>query len=120
MAKRDNKEKGKSGEQIARYFLQKNGLEIMGQNINYPFGEIDILGREKDVIVIVEVKMKRGADFGIAQDMITWAKKEKLRLLARQIQKEYPKVVIRIDVVAINFIDGTQKIEYIRNAVEGR
>ncbi|MCX6812339.1 MAG: YraN family protein [Candidatus Berkelbacteria bacterium] len=112
----ENKTTGNWGEERASEYLEGLGWKILGRNINYPFGEIDILAEDlRKFVVIVEVKTVRGSGWGSAADLVRRQKQHKLRLLAGAISKEYPGRNLRIDVVAI---DG-EGIDHIENAVEG-
>jgi len=108
----------KSGEDLARRFLVKKGFKILGTNVFYPVGEIDILAQDKKDLVIVEVKTKSSEEFGLPQEMVHLHKQKKLRQLAKTLAVKYPNETIRIDVVAVSFFAEEVKIEYIRNAVE--
>ncbi len=115
MDKSKNKSTGNAGEDLAAEFLNRQKYKIIGRNISYPFGEIDILAQDRETIVIVEVKTVRGSGWGSAVDLVRNKKQQKLRLLALEIEREYPGKNIRIDVIGID----NGKINYIKNAVEG-
>jgi len=112
-----NKSTGNEGEELATDFLVKNKYEILGRNINFKVGEVDILAQDKNSIVIVEVKTVRGAGFGLAQELVRYKKQKKLKLLARTLCQKFPDKTIRIDVIGVDFSDGEPKIEHIINAV---
>jgi len=111
----NNKTTGNAGEDLATEYLGKLKYKILGRNISYPFGEIDILAQDKGTIVIVEVKSVRGGGWGSAHDLVRYRKQQKLKLLALAIEKDYPRSDIRVDVIGID----NGKIEHIKNAVEG-
>lgn len=111
------KQLGKSGEDLAADFLHKKGLKIIGRNIHFKFGEIDILAQDKENIVLVEVKTKTNEDFGKPYEEVDYFKKKKLSQLARAVLQKYPNKNIRVDVVSIR-MDEPPEIEYIENAVE--
>ena len=115
MDKTKNKKTGNYGEGIAVKYLESINYKILGRNISYPFGEIDILADDRGTIVIVEVKTVKGTGWGSAVDLVRNKKQQKLRLLALEIEREYPNKNIRIDVIGID----NGKINYIKNAVEG-
>jgi len=114
-----NKTTGDAGEEEAAKYLGQKGYKILGRNVKLFCGEIDILAEYKKIIVIVEVKTVRGGGFGPAQDLVRYAKQNKLRTLARALQQEYPNRMMRIDVVAVDYATGEPKIEHLENAVEG-
>ena len=115
MDKTKNKLTGNAGEEMAAEYLRSKNYQIIGRNIFYPFGEIDILAKDGETIIVVEVKTVRGSGYGSAADLVRQKKQHKLRLLASAVAQEYPNSDIRIDVVAIN---GTE-IEHIKSAVCG-
>lgn len=106
---------GRFGEDLALDYLQDKGYKLIGQNIKLFCGEIDLLMSDKAVLVIIEVKTKSGAGFGLPQEMIDYKKKHKLIQLAKALSQKYPCRLIRIDVIAI---DKDNKIEHIINAIE--
>ncbi|MDO8444115.1 MAG: YraN family protein [bacterium] len=117
--KTKNKLTGGEGEEIAALYLEQKGYKIIDRNVEFPFGEIDILARTRKIIVIVEVKTVRGGGFGEAVDLVRFAKQKKLKLLARAIEQQYPDKTIRIDVVGVDLTCSEPKIEHLESAVEG-
>lgn len=105
---------GKKGERIAKEFLKKKGYSILKENYRTPFGEIDIIAREKDVLVFVEVKTRTDLTFGSPFEAVNERKKEKTKKVAlsfmKGLKKECPA---RFDVLSINVEDGKEKIEHI-------
>src|SRR5450756_1845128 len=95
--KTQNKSTGDEGEQIAVDHILKLGYKVIERNLRLFCGEIDILAEEKKTVVIVEVKTVRGSGFGQAQDLVRYKKQEKLKLLGRAIEQQYPSRSIRID-----------------------
>jgi putative endonuclease len=116
------RETGMLGEKIARDFLGKNGYEIVETNFRCPDGEIDIIAKQKNALVFIEVRTKRGWGFGSPEESITPRKKEKLRTVAQYYiqQLSSPPVSWHIDVVAIEMGRNNKvtRIEIIENAVE--
>lgn len=112
------KEVGKSAEDLALKEIKKQGLKVIERNFKTKFGEIDILAKDKEAIVIVEVKAKTQEEFGDPKEAVDWKKQRKLWQLGRFLEMKYPRRSIRIDVVAIKFLeDKPPIIEYIKNAV---
>ena len=62
------------GEKLARKFLESRNYKILHTNFITPFGEIDIIAREKTIIVFVEVKSRRSEHFGSPLESITFQK----------------------------------------------
>lgn len=109
---------GNDAEKIIRVFLKKHGYKIIGTNLNYGFGEIDILARHRRDIVVVEVKAKSTREFGAGFEMVNYYKQRKLLMLAKNLQKKYPKATIRIDVISVDLSQNPPKILHFENAVE--
>jgi putative endonuclease len=76
-------ERGRRAEQAAATFLQQHGLTVIERNYRCRFGEIDLIARDGEALVFVEVRMRSSAAFGGAAASITAAKREKLMRTAR-------------------------------------
>ncbi len=114
-------ETGNLGEKLAAGFLQKRGYRILQTNYRCPEGEVDIVARQNDCLVFVEVRTKRSSEFGSPEESITPAKMEKLRRVGAHYRQAHDDVPAswRIDVVAVE-LDRRNKplrIELIENAV---
>lgn len=114
----ERKALGKSGEDLAAEFLKTQNYQIIARNSRNKFGEIDIIAKDGDFVVLVEVKTKQYISQGRPEEQVDWFKQRKLRLLARALSKDYPENSIRIDVVAIDLTLPEPKINHIVNAVE--
>jgi putative endonuclease len=116
-------ETGALGERIAYDFLGKNGYDILETNYRCQEGEIDIIARQADTLVFVEVRTKRSRIFGSPEESITRVKKERLQILAERYGQEHENLPYnwRIDVVAIQMDKSgrVSRIELIENAVDG-
>lgn len=119
MKRRDT---GLLGEKIACEFLGKNGYDIVETNYRCTEGEIDIIARQKDILVFVEVRTKKSYQFGIPEESITATKKDRLRAVAERYGQEHDNIPAswRIDVMAIQLDrnDGVKRIQLIENAVD--
>ena len=118
----NRQEVGKLGEKLAQKFLKKKGYHIRETNFHCPRGEIDIIARQGDYLVFVEVRTKSNLDFGTPEESITQAKKEKLiasSLAYINTHQNLPSLW-RIDVVAIEVNDRgkIKRIALIENAIE--
>lgn len=98
--KQYNRETGRLGEEIALQFLLKKNYELITRNFSTRFGEIDLIMRDKGVIVFVEVKAKKGADFGTPEEMFTQSKKAQVKRMAT-VYLEGKEVACRIDMIAV-------------------
>ncbi len=112
---------GIHGEKLAQDFLKKHGYRIIETNYRTSEGEIDIIAKQKDCLVFIEVRTKRSLLFGTPEESITHAKMQKLKTVAARYQQSHDNLPAswRIDVVAVE-IDNKGKpsrIEIIENAV---
>lgn len=97
-----NRQTGNLGEDIATKALIEKGFEIVERNFSNRFGEIDIIAKDKGVLVFVEVKSKTGIVYGRPEDMITPSKLSKIRHMG-MLYMQGKNLLCRIDVVAIIF-----------------
>ena len=111
---------GKKGEELAIARLRALKYKIVERNYKCPLGEIDIIAREKDTLVFVEVKTRATRDFGGPAAAVNERKQRQLSkvALAYLNQKKLQNVPARFDVVAVELIPPTPQIEVIRNAFE--
>lgn len=73
---------GRQGEEAAAHYLEKNSYQVLCRNYSCRLGEIDIVARERETIVFVEVRSRSSDDYGLPQESVTSRKKMKLRQLA--------------------------------------
>ncbi|MDA8083181.1 MAG: YraN family protein [Nitrospiraceae bacterium] len=108
---------GKQGEAAALAFLRKSGYHIIATNYKTCFGEVDIIAKEKNVTIFVEVKSRSGSAFGHPFEAVTPKKQEKIRKVALFYMKQKKvEIPVRFDVLSINIAGGEEKIEHIRDA----
>lgn len=107
MSKVFNRQTGSSAEDLAVATLKEKGYTILERNFANRFGEIDIIAKDRDVLVFVEVKAKTGADFGLPEEMVGPKKLEKIRHMAL-IYTQGENLPSRIDIVAIVFDNNNQ------------
>jgi len=87
-------------EELAGKALVEKGYTILENNFSNRYGEIDIIAKDKDVLVFVEVKAKKGVDFGLPEEMINPHKLRKVKNMAL-IYMKGRDLPCRIDVVAV-------------------
>ena len=122
MEKKDTRKKatGQEGEDIATVFLKKNGYRISERNYRCPIGEIDIVARDKNDLVFVEVKTRRSTDLGYPEQAVGIKKQKKISQLALWYlqEKKLSGVHARFDVVAIMIQPSGNDIRLIKNAFD--
>lgn len=116
----DRREFGQEGESIAIRYLKKNGYKILEQNYRTKLGEIDIIAKDKDTIVFVEVKARRSRRFGNPKYAVTPKKQRKISMVALYYLKAAKQndAKARFDVVAIHSAQDNPSIEVVKNAFE--
>ena len=111
---------GKKGESLAARHLKRSGYRIIEKNFRTKQGEIDIIAKDKDTIVFVEVKSRKNDRFGNPKWAITPRKQRKISMVALEYLKATQQINVkaRFDVVSINRAQESRRIELIKNAFE--
>jgi putative endonuclease len=110
---------GLAAEERAARHLAGQGLDILLRNWRCRMGELDLVARDGDVLVIAEVRLRHGAGFGNAAASITSAKRRRIIRATRHLlmrRPEFTRLRIRFDVVTLDGADET--IEWIRAAFD--
>jgi putative endonuclease len=114
---------GLIGEKLAADFLTKQGYEIIETNYRCKEGEVDIIAKDGDFLVFVEVRAKSSRIFGSPEESVTARKKEHLKNVAARYQEthDYLPTQWRIDFVAVELdrLGKPLRIEVLKNAVDG-
>ncbi len=92
---------GAAGEELAANWLLKQGLRILERNFRVKGGEIDLICRDGETVVFVEVRVRSSEDFGGAAASITPAKQRRLILAARHWLQRHGECPCRFDAVLI-------------------
>ena len=118
--KDSRKATGRSGEDLAALYLEQQGYTILERNYRLRIGEVDIIARDGEYLVFIEVKTRRSNRFGSPFEAVDVRKQKKIfQLAAAYLQgKELP---VRFDVVAVHLNEqGVRKqgvrIEILKNA----
>lgn len=106
---------GRLGERLAAEKLSDAGYQILERNFRCRYGEIDIIARDGEDLVFVEVKTRRGNAYGLPEEAVTWRKQRTIIQVAEYYLALYEYVACswRIDVVAVQ-LSTTGKLEEIR------
>lgn len=109
---------GKTGEELAAKYLQNKGYEILVRNYRRYRGEIDIVARDQDCLVFVEVKTAKSRRFGPPVLRVDQRKKKQLGKIAMAYYQEHDLYDqdSRFDIITVTFQGGIAKIEQIENA----
>lgn len=117
-----SREVGLCGEDIAVRYLEAQGFSVVSRNFRSRFGEIDVIAKDGDTIVFIEVKTRRSRRFGKAIEQITKAKQRKVMKAASEylLRTGALENDVRFDVLAIDmFPDGEGRVEQIKGAFNG-
>lgn len=114
-----NTDIGNKGENLACKFLQKNGYKILERNYRIRGGEIDIVAKDGETLVFIEVKTRYSHDYGLPKESMTlWKIKALLKTARFYVQKiNWGWKEYRLDFVGVDFAQNPEKseIELIKN-----
>jgi putative endonuclease len=114
---------GRRGEDLAHRYLQKHGFTIVARNYRLSTGEAeaDIIARDGEALVFVEVKTRESAEFGPPERAIGEDKREHLLKIARAYARKSNTAweQVRFDVVTV-ILAGAPVIEHYRDALPTR
>ncbi|MGA7298066.1 MAG: YraN family protein [Rhodanobacteraceae bacterium] len=112
---------GDSFEARALQQLEQAGLILLDRNFNTRYGELDLVMRDTDTVVFVEVRYRRGEDFGGALASVTAGKRKRLVLAARLYLQTHPQLAqqpCRFDVLAFAGPETQPESRWLRNAFD--
>jgi putative endonuclease len=116
------KDLGEQTEVIACDFLKTKGMKYIEKNFHSRFGEIDLIMKDHDVLVFVEVRYRKSSHYGSAAESISSAKKKKLiktALFYLHRHQLSEKIASRFDVVTIHGSLLNMEIEWFPQAFDG-
>jgi putative endonuclease len=108
---------GKTGEEQAKIYLQKNNYIILETNWRYKKYEIDLITEISDKVVIVEVKTRNSNAFGNPENFVD-IKKQRFLITAANAYAEKNNLLkeIRFDIISVLYSNNVFKIEHIKDA----
>ncbi len=120
----DRKPLGDFGERVAAAHLEAKGYRIIDRKFRVVEAEIDLVARDGDTLVFVEVRTRRGGAAGMAALSVNAAKAKQLLRAVDWYIEQHPEIAdepMRIDVVTVELArDGTlREVAHIENAVRG-
>jgi putative endonuclease len=106
---------GKLGERAAKKYLRQHGLKFLTANFRSAHGEIDLVFRDGDCLMFVEVKARSSENWTRPAAAVNAAKRRRLSqtALAYLRQLKNPQVKIRFDIVEVLLADG--KVREVRH-----
>lgn len=109
---------GRWGEQAAAEYLEKRGYVILARNFRAERGEVDIIAREGDALVFVEVKARSSNRYGYPEYSVSPKKRLHLLSAAEKYILEHPEFrTWRVDVIAVEGETGLPKITHFENVM---
>ena len=112
---------GQAAEETAARWLARAGLAVLERNVRFREGEIDLVCREDDVVVFVEVKCRRPHWGEGPGDAVSWDKRRRLVRLAQHYlrARRLDHARCRFDVVAVTIeSDGTHSVRHLPGAFD--
>lgn len=111
--------RGALGERAAKRFLQKQGLKFLAANYRSERGEIDLIFRDADCLVFIEVKTRSSEQWSRPADAVNAARKKRLSHAALDYLRllKNPQVKFRFDIVEVLLADGeVREIRHLPNS----
>ncbi|UCF86109.1 MAG: YraN family protein [Desulfobacteraceae bacterium] len=117
---RERLELGKLGETLALKKVKRLGYKKIIRNYRCPLGEVDLIAWDKDTLVFIEIKTRKGRSTDYAKEAVNERKKRQISKVALAYMKsnDCPDAKARFDVVAVCIGRGKPEIEVIKNAFE--
>jgi len=113
-----NQRVGKWGEDIVTAYLTARGYEILARNARTPYGEIDIITRQGDITIFVEVKTLRSSKNFFPEQNVTARKQAHMLACAEHYAMEHAIDHWQLDVIAVEGKVGLEpKITHFENAI---
>lgn len=97
---------GRAGEDLARRYLEERGYSFVAANWRCRWGELDLVMRDGETLVIVEVKSRHGERAGRAEEGISQAQGRRILTTAEFFVHEHPTLAVttwRVDLVAVTY-----------------
>jgi putative endonuclease len=111
---------GKLGEDLALKKIKRMGYKCIVRNYRCSLGEVDLIAKDGDTLVFVEIKTRKGKSLEYAKEAVDRRKKRQLSKVALAYMKENhcSGTKSRFDVVAVNLEGNKKQIEVVKNAFE--
>jgi putative endonuclease len=114
----DRRALGAQAEERAAQLLQQAGFRILLRNYRWRGGELDLVARRGDLLVIGEVRLRSSSRFGGAASSISASKRHRLRLTAQHLLAHHPQLAelnVRFD--ALLAVDVEQPLEWLQGVM---
>ena len=113
-----NRVLGRKGEEAAARFLERYGYVILERNWHCQAGEADIIAKDDESIIFVEVKTRSNVDYGLPEEAVTAEKRKRYERIAAYYLKDQDLVDLRVyfDVMSISAFGDTALLRFHHNA----
>jgi putative endonuclease len=112
------KQMGNWGEQAAAEYLEKQGYVILARNFRSGHGEVDIIARQENVLVFVEVKARSSNRYGYPEHSVTSRKRMHILSAAEKYILDHTEFSTwRVDVIAVESETGEARITHFENVI---
>ncbi len=117
---RERLQLGELGEKLALKRIKRYGYKLVAKNYRCPLGEIDLIAKDGDCLVFIEIKTRKNSSTGNAKEAIDKRKRRQISKVALYYMKANGccDVKSRFDIIAINILGGKEEIELIKDAFE--
>ena len=113
-----NQKIGKWGEEAVAVYLIERGYEIIARNARTPYGEIDIVAKQADIYIFVEVKTRTSNKMGLPEESVNLRKQTHMLACAEHYAAENIIDHWQIDVISVEGKVGLEpKITHFENAI---
>jgi putative endonuclease len=112
---------GRKWEGAAESFLRRHGLKTQQRNYHCRHGEIDLIMRDDDCLVFVEVRYRRRPEFGSGAETVSPLKQSRIARTAAHFlcrHRRFASQPCRFDVISMDERQGRVQVRWIRNAFE--
>jgi len=113
---------GDKAEKAALNYLKKQGLIFIEANYHSHFGEIDLIMKDKQHLVFVEVRLRNDHNYANGIESVTITKQQKIiktAILYLQKKQLFNKIACRFDIVGVTDHNDQFKFNWIKNAFQG-
>ena len=117
---RERLELGRLGEDLALKKIKKMGYRCLVRNYRCTLGEVDLVAKDGDTLVFIEIKTRRGKSLEYAKEAVSMKKRRQLSKVALSYMRDHDcaDVKSRFDVVAISLEGNRREIEVVKNAFD--
>jgi putative endonuclease len=118
----DRRELGAAAEEIAAAYLAAHGAKILERNYRRRLGELDVIAREGNTLLIVEVRTRSTSAYGGAAASVNVRKRRRIVRAAQQLLQQHGelgRLAVRFDVVVVSDVEAAQPtVDWIRHAFD--